>query len=434
MHNERTRNLALGVLAAVIGAGVTASAAAAQDVPTLLPALVAKAAPPCRLSLDEARTRALGNSKALQLALLVVEEKEHERRSVQAAYAPKVGALALYAHFDKFLGTVLTGPLGNTRSVPVLNQDQRFAAVHVTQPLTPLFKIRQAVRIARADEQIAQIHVEKARRELAAGVEQLYFGLLAAQRIQAQTLFAYEAANKLAQAAGTVEARLGALQALQGVQAAGKEVAGVGEQLNSLLDLPLCTPLELAEPGPLPAPVTCADETIALALGASPDIREAQQNIEKAEAGVRLGKLAYVPDVAVVGFSAAQDAVPAIQNGFSGVSVVGTVTLFEGGKRRQVVLQRKTLLALAQQNLRVAEDKVRLEAQKTYREFVAAGEASVLARDVLGLRREAAKAAQGPAAQKAAVEELIKAEIEAVKAELGQRQAYAQLLRVIGRE
>jgi outer membrane protein TolC len=316
----------------------------------------------------------------------------------------------------------------------VFNQDQRFAALYVAQPITPLFKVRQAVRIARADEQIAQVQLEKARRELRAGVEQLYFGLLAAQRIRGQALLALEAANKLAQATGTVEARLGALQALQGVQAAGKEVATVSEQLNSLLDLPLCTMLELVEPAPLVAPVHCAEEAVELALTASPEVAEARQNIVKAEAAVRLGKLAYVPDVVVMGFSAAQDAVPAIQKGFSGVSVVGTVSLFEGGKRRQVVLQRKTQLAMAQQNLRVVEDKVRLEAQKTYREFGAAGEGVATAKEVLALRREAVKSAQGPAAQKAAVEELMKAEIESIKAELGQRQAYSQLLRALGKE
>ncbi|MCI0461450.1 MAG: hypothetical protein L0Z62_31250, partial [Gemmataceae bacterium] len=80
------------------------------------------------------------------------------------------------------------------------------------------------------------------------------------------------------------------------------------------------------------------------------------------------------------------------------------------------------------------EDRVRLEALKTYREFAGSGEAAATAREVLALRREALKAAQGPAAQKAAVEELMKAEIESIKAELGQRQGYSQLMRALGRE
>src|SRR5947209_4148595 len=130
-------------------------------------------APPTHLTLEEAVQRALASNKSLHLAALVVEEKEHATRGTQAAYLPKVGALAVYTHMDNFLGSVITGPLGRTRSVALLNQDERVAALYVAQPLTPLLKVRQGVKIARADEQLAQVQVEKARRELRAGVEQL---------------------------------------------------------------------------------------------------------------------------------------------------------------------------------------------------------------------------------------------------------------------
>lgn len=39
--------------------------------------------------------------------------------------------------------------------VPVFSQNQTVAVLTFTQPITPLFEIRQAVRIARADERIA---------------------------------------------------------------------------------------------------------------------------------------------------------------------------------------------------------------------------------------------------------------------------------------
>ena len=46
----------------------------------------------------------------------------------------------------------------------------------VVQPLTDLLKVRQGVKIARADEQIAQAQQEEGIRKVASGVEQLYWG------------------------------------------------------------------------------------------------------------------------------------------------------------------------------------------------------------------------------------------------------------------
>jgi hypothetical protein len=76
--------------------------------------------------------------------------------------------------------------MGTTITVPieVLGQNQTSAVLTFTQPITPLFQVRQAVRIARADERIARAKagapVAKAARE--AELEETYFKLLIAQR------------------------------------------------------------------------------------------------------------------------------------------------------------------------------------------------------------------------------------------------------------
>ena len=58
-----------------------------------------------------------------------------------------------------------------TRSVnaAVLEQDTSAAIVNVAQPITDLMKVRQGVRIAQADEGIAQAEWEKGIRALASG-------------------------------------------------------------------------------------------------------------------------------------------------------------------------------------------------------------------------------------------------------------------------
>jgi hypothetical protein len=63
-------------------------------------------------------------------------------------------------HATDFLGQIVQvrRPLfGTITQVPlqIVNPDQTVAALLFVQPITPLFQVRQAVRIARADERIA---------------------------------------------------------------------------------------------------------------------------------------------------------------------------------------------------------------------------------------------------------------------------------------
>jgi outer membrane protein TolC len=178
----------------------------------------------------------------------------------------------------------------NAINLPVLNQDTALNTVAVVQPITDLLKVRQGVKIAQADEGIAQAQLEKGTRELLSGVEQLYWGLLAAQRIRAGAQAAVAGTEPLAQT-GDLEARTALVEGQQALQEVSNQVADLQEQLAILLNLPTCTQFELVEP-PLPsAPVQCADEAVGLALANSPDIREAEQNIAKARAAVAAAKL-----------------------------------------------------------------------------------------------------------------------------------------------
>ena len=232
----------------------------------------------------------LTNNKLLKLAALNVQGKGHATSAARSDYFPKIIGNTVYLHFSDALGTVvstqgrpLLGISPRTRAVNVLNQDTSFTNVAVLQPITDLLKVRQGVRIAQADEHIAQAQLEKGTRELLGDMEQFYWGLLATQRIRAGVIEGYSGAQKLAQL-GTVETRTAFLEARQALQQVNVQLADLQEQLNILLDMPPCTILELIEP-PLPGPpVACADDAIKLAMETSPDLREAAANIAKAEA------------------------------------------------------------------------------------------------------------------------------------------------------
>jgi hypothetical protein len=86
---------------------------------------------------------------------------------------------------------------------------------------------------------------------------------------------------------------------------------------------------------------------------------------------------------------------------------------------------------MARQNLQVTADKVRLDARKAYLGYEQAHEANRLAAEMVAARKDAEKYAAGPAALQAKGD-TAKAELEAMKAEIAFRVAYAQLVALIG--
>jgi outer membrane protein len=436
--------LVTAVVATAHLASFGAVAARAQMQAPLAPPTAGAPAPtPFRLTLDDARHRVLGNSKLLKLALHNVQSKGHATSAARSDYFPKIIGNTVYLHFSDPLGTLIStrarpilGVPSQTFAANVVNQDSSVTSVVALQPITDLLKVRDGVRIAKADEQIAQAQLEKGTRELLSGVDQLYWGLLATVRIRGGAEEGYRGAQKLA-GFGTVEVRTALLQAKQALQQVNVQVADISEQLNIFLDLPPSTSLELIEP-PLPGlPVSCAEDAINRAIAASPDLREAAQTIAKAQAATHAARLDFVPSIAVMGGYTNQTAASYIQQNFGYIGVVGTYTFVDWGKRRNVIHEREHLISMATLKYQQVQDDVRQKALKAHRGLWESHEALKLANELVAVRKETeAKALPGAMTNPAALLEAAKArgtaEVEAVKADLAYRQAHVELSRLIG--
>src|SRR6266545_3219417 len=121
------------------------------------------------LTLEDAKQRTLANNKLLQIGNLNAQAKEFAIRAARSDYFPKLTGSVMYFHFNDNLGTVLSGggrtvtglrgrPLftlpTTTVEASVLNQNSTLTNLNVLQPLTDLLKVRQGVKIARADQEI----------------------------------------------------------------------------------------------------------------------------------------------------------------------------------------------------------------------------------------------------------------------------------------
>ena len=410
-----------------------------------------------RITLEEAMARAVA-CHALVAASAGVSAAHFHHKALQSDYFPRVGAYLVNLHFNKFMGDTIQlfrrGIIFPTvsRTVPLFDKDMTFVGPTVAQPLTPLFKIHEAVRIAKADERIAQAKADAVSIQLAADVERAYFDLLIAQRRQAEARANVEIAERKLQIAsaaaapvdGVVERETALLEAKKALLAASDEVAELTNSLTGLTGLPEDARLELVPPPPVvveadfysqqpqkpqqAAPPQKPRPVIAY----NPEIVEAEETVVKAKAAHRLAKLEYVPDAVITGGYMFQTGIPILPDDFSWIGVVATWTIFDFGKRERTIKERGAQVTMAKANLEMVRAKVAAAAQKTVVDLDRTRRILELTRQVASLRRAATTRDQDPGPEAKAA--LAKAEAEMFQAELDYRTAYAQMKRAAGEQ
>jgi outer membrane protein TolC len=391
-----------------------------------------------RLTLEDARQRALCNNKAVGLARLNIDEKSWATTAATKDYFPKVLGSVTYFHFDNPLGTVLTtqGVLFPAAvPVNVVNQDAALTTALVAQPITKLIAVNAAVQASRADEGIAQAKLDQGAKALLSGVTQAYFGLNGAIRIRDALQLQTTLLEQAVAASGAPEARIGLLQARQGQLQIEGQIQTLTDQLNDLLDLPPGTVLELVDPSPSAPPVASAEQAAQMAITCNPEMREAEQNIAKAEAALKVAHMDYYPDVNIIGGYANQTDASYIQSNFTYLGITANYTFWEWGKKGDVARQRETDISLARQNLQVVTDKVQLEARKSFGAYEQALRGYQLANEMVAACKDAEQAAgNNPTSSANAKAVTAKAQLDYMKAEIDYRIAYAQLVAAIGHE
>jgi outer membrane protein len=415
--------------------------ATAQDAPIAGATPVVPIQAVYHLTLEDAKQRALAANKELGLATLGIREKREATAAARTDYLPKLLGNVTYFHFDSNLGvvnTIRTGQLGilppgaRTIAVNAFNQDSSFAAITLAQPITKLIAVNAAVKIARADEQIAQAQLAKGTRDLLSGVAQAFYGLHGAQRIEAALRLQVSYAEQLSRTVPSPEVRVAAIEAKQALVQVRGQAGEIAEQLNDLIGLPAGTVLELEEPMPPAPPVHSADEAAGLALSCNPQVQEAMATSQKAAAALQVARSECLPDINIFGSYFNQTAAPIIQPNFGALGISASYTFVDWGKRRHVKHQREFQIAQARQNVQATVDKVVLEARQAYAGFEQSDEALALAGEMVQARRDAEGQARLPAEIQAAKAATAKAELERFHAEAGYRVAHAKLMGAIG--
>jgi len=369
MHSTSFR----GTLVVLAAWSLLTTIAAAQDTPGRLK-VPNDALPDVRLlTLPEAQQQAqAANAPLMRLGELQVEAARQHRLGVKSLYFPSLTTQFENLHLSERPGELLTfqRPLtGGLLAIPVgvVAQDQTAVNVVVTQPITQLFGVRQLVRIARADENIARAKAGLPVTEVARQIEKTFFDLLVAQR----ELAAVTAEAKNVRASWVKTAAVDALRAEASETLAGDRVATLTASLNGLIGLPLGTRLELVPPPPLTENLTLTQALARAQASPALEVIEAEQTAVKAHSAARLAKLEYGPGIAIMGGYLHQNALSStvLPEDFAYVGVVATYTLFDSFKRERTVKEMSAQAQAADLGVQLAKDKAAAAVKTAYFEL-----------------------------------------------------------------
>jgi outer membrane protein TolC len=205
--------------------------------------------------------------------------------------------------------------------------------------------------------------------------------------------------------------------------------------------LPLDTRLELDPAVPTSFDQRPREEYVRTAWSAHPEILAAGEAVRKARAGVIAAKPAYIPDITAYARHSYQDGVPFLVRNFGTFGFHLTWDVFDFGKRREVVRERETQLAQAEENLRRLKEEVAVTIERSYNKLERTRSLVQVANQVVKLRQEGERLAQNQLAQgvvlvsqrRQATAASYKAKADFLEASLGYLLAWAELEQAVGR-
>jgi multidrug efflux pump subunit AcrB len=459
--------IAIPVLFVVVHRRLRARAQAKAAVAVLLACLALTGAAQGetrRITLDEAVALATKQNSIVKMARLKTKEMDAKVTQARANYFPvlsndtNAAHLRNIEHLEIPMGALgvypVPGPVpGKNTSLPLGHHNFLLSTTTAAQPITQYFKIHASVNAAHADAGMARDNARQAENEVALKMKELYYGLLSAERREAAVKLRIEAGEeKLGEARHGVEA--GAVLELKVLD--GKaQIADARHKLGSLEDaisdmkvefndlagLPLETEVELVAPQVKTTDVTAGDLE-SEAIKRNPEVAAAREMLAKAKAGLAAAHAEYIPEIGAFAQYVHQDGAPLLTENNSVLGLKMDWTLLEFGKRSGKVHESKAQVAEAEENLRHAENRVRVEIEKSVRKVRRAETGLEAARESVEARAEMRRITTDQVEAKTvnssalaeADGQLAEAEAELFQAEAERSTARAELARTLGLE
>jgi len=419
--------------------------------------------PVVHLTIDDAIALARKQSYATRLANARLNSAEAHERGAAADLLPQLSASGTQLRSSGRTTIVVPrGALGNEASgAPLPAADRRFdqgaaaltyTQLSFTQPVTQLWRIRQAQQLASAQTMGAAAERARTEADITLAVERLYASVLIARArehaaevalraTQQQTANVEQAVsagiNVSAQGLGATASALDA----EYVRMAAEDSASDAEnQLRNVLALHPGTRLDLVVPEAKGEPLSQLNDYLAKGLAASPDVAAANASLEQAKHASALARTNYIPDLGVGLTYTMLNGVSFLPQHAVGLSIQGSWTVFDWGKRGSLSRERTAQEDAASIGVSLARDQVSVGVERAYRTAVRAERGAEVAhaaleahRAELVIARDRAGRGLIPATALATTEaEVAESEARALAADLQVRMARAELRRATG--
>lgn len=361
------------------------------------------------LTIQDAIDLALRANHGLRAASYEVAAEEEKRRVARSSYFPSITNESTLLHItDLQRIEVPPGTFGS--GIPASNvfltqgtQTFESSGTMIAQPLTQLIKIHQQNKIAVADVNLSQASLKKASTDVVFRVHQLYYRVLTSQlqkeAAELQITSGSENLNEDVEQVkkgsllevASIESRANLLEAKQALLTTDMQIADLTIQLNDVLGLPLNTKLVLDPNVDVSLDLPPREESLKTALNDNPEVKEAVQELAKARAAHSAAKAEYIPDVTAFARHSYQNGVPFFDRNFGTFGIRLNYDVFDGGKRRATIRERRDEVSQAEENLEQVKDGIEVRINMIYNRLEVARAMVEVRREYLAARQENAR-------------------------------------------
>lgn len=370
------------------------------------------------LTLDQAITLALRDNRQIKSSQLAVGKVDDQRASARTMRLPTFNLYVLGSQQLASLNfTFNRGVLGTYSGVgPIpaqtttLSTPVRPTAViigSVTQPLSQQHRIRLNLDQLKLSKAVAEEELRQQEQTVANDVKQLYYGIVLSQsaiKTNEHSVALYRELERMTDEYVTQQVALKSQSLEVKTRLARTEYDGLNtrnqlaaqkEQLNNLLGRDIRTQFEVS---PVLEPTTFEMDLPAAqnrALDQRPELKEARLKVKQADLDRRIKKSEFIPDVSLgLNYVSPRNFDDFVPKNFATAGVVVSWDIFDWGKRNHELDAKRKTIEQAQAALQETESKVLIDVNTKFRKLQQTKQLLRVARLVQDTARENLRVAE----------------------------------------
>jgi outer membrane protein TolC len=343
------------------------------------------------LTLQQALELAMQNNRPLKTATLEVEKAENLTDAARTRRFPSLNVLGISgsrlseSKFEFNQGAFGTfpgiGPVpGANTEIKETARWSSFVQASAVQPLTPLLRINEGIRLSEVTEQVAQEQRREQRHAVVNQVKRVYFQAQQSQSALEATDEAIRLLQELdrvvqeqvtqrkALRADSLEVKTRLAEATHRAVTLESDLTSQKERLNELLGRDVRSEFTLEPVSSITPTRIDAETLLTQALARRPSLKAARLRVQQAEHDKQIKALQYVPDLSlIVAHAEGVNIGQVLPNQVSVAGVLLNWEVFDWGRKQRELAEKRRTVDQTQLGVLEAEAQVAVEVRHLLR-------------------------------------------------------------------